>query len=148
MARRTKLTKETQARICDLIESGNTVAVAAQAAGITEQTFYNWKRRGEAAEERQRVGEKLTATERSYLSFFEAIKRAEAVSHAAAVAQIRKAGDKQWQALAWWLERKFPEQWGRRDTTKIEATVRQKEVKPEELSDEELALLLQGGGEE
>lgn len=148
MARKTKLNKETQARICELIKAGNYFAVAAQAAGITEQTFYNWKRRGEAAEERQRLGEKLTAQERQFLSFLEAIKEAENIAHASAVAQIRQAGLKQWQANAFLLERRYPDLWGRRDTTKVEATVSQKQVKPEELTDEELALLLQGGGDE
>ncbi len=47
-----------------------------------------------------------------YLAFSNAVKKAEADAIARAVATIIIAGRKTWQAHAWWLERKWPEDWG------------------------------------
>lgn len=44
-----------------------------------------------------------------------ALKKAEAEAKALALSKIQEAGFKKnnWQALAWWLERKFPDEFGR-----------------------------------
>jgi len=47
--RRTKLTEETQQSIIKAIKDGSFDYVAAEAAGITYQTFRNWVERGEKA---------------------------------------------------------------------------------------------------
>jgi len=50
-----------------------------------------------------------------YSDFAEAVARARAEAEIAAVARIReRAHDGTWQADAWFLERAFPERWGRR----------------------------------
>src|SRR3972149_1199676 len=86
----------------DLIGIGNYATVAAQAAGISDATYYNWLKRG-------RDGEK------PFLDFLEAIKKAEADRETYRVSHIISASAEHWQAAACWLERKFPERWGRRD---------------------------------
>lgn len=45
----------------------------------------------------------------------EALKKAESEAKAAALSKIQEAGMKKgnWQALAWWLERKFPREFAR-----------------------------------
>ena len=50
--RRTILTQELQDRICQLIRAGTYDYVAAEAAGISRQTFFDWLRRGEGRSER------------------------------------------------------------------------------------------------
>lgn len=50
-----------------------------------------------------------------YFEFFEAVKTAEAQAVARSVATIQAASRKSWQAAAWWLERKHPDEWGRKE---------------------------------
>ena len=45
--------------------------------------------------------------------FSVAIKKAEAECKAARIATILKASEKSWQAAAWWLERRCPDEYGR-----------------------------------
>jgi hypothetical protein len=97
-----KLTPETQDKICNALRAGNHAKVAAEFGGVSETTFFRWMQEGEAA------------TSGAKREFWEAIKKAEADAEVQRVARIAKAGqDGVWQADAWWLERKFPERWGR-----------------------------------
>ena len=50
-----------------------------------------------------------------YFEFFEAIKKAEAQAEARNVAVIQTAARDSWQAAAWWLERKYPQEWGKKE---------------------------------
>lgn len=54
-----------------------------------------------------------------YFEFFEAIKKAEAIAEARNVTIIQSAAKDSWQAAAWWLERKHPDEWGRKEQHKI-----------------------------
>jgi len=101
--RKPKLTKELQDRICQLISAGNYIKTACEASGISEQTFLNWKNWGE------KKGHGL------YFEFFESVKRAEAIAIAKNVTVIQIASQNSWQAAAWWLERKYPKDWGRKE---------------------------------
>mgnify|MGYP001569389214 CR=1 FL=1 len=47
--------------------------------------------------------------------FAEQVKQAEATRAVASVSEIILHGKKDWRALAWFLERKFPDDWGRSD---------------------------------
>jgi hypothetical protein len=89
-------------------------------AGIHEATFYNWIKWGEA----QARGR--------YFEFFEAVKKAEAEGQAALVATINVASKDSWQAAAWILERKYPEEWGRKDALALSGNLRHEgEIKHE-----------------
>jgi transposase len=100
--RKTKLTPKAQELICSLIASGNYASVAASAAGISEQTFYSWMERGRNKEKK-------------FLEFLEAIKKAESDAETYRVGRIVAASAEHWTAAAWWLERKFPDRWGRKE---------------------------------
>lgn len=116
---KSKLTKETQANICKLIRAGVPYKHAAKAAGISEATFYAWMKMGR---EKSRG---------KYPEFLESVKKAEAESVAEAVARIRKSAEKSWQAAAWWLERRHPEDFAKREYTesKVEAKVEENTTK-------------------
>lgn len=92
-----------QERICQLISAGNYIKTACQAVGISEQTYINWMEWGE----KSRKG--------LYFVFFEAVKKAEAQAIARNVAVIQAATKDNWQAAAWWLERKHPQDWGKKE---------------------------------
>jgi transposase len=100
-----KLTPEVQERIIQAIRGGNYIEVAARYAGIDPVTFYNWMKWGEEK------GEGV------YFNFFNAVKNAEALSEAEAVAQVRLASrnEKNWAAGMTWLERRFQQRWSRTD---------------------------------
>ncbi len=100
---KTKLNPQTQDRIVQAIRSGNYANVAARYAGIDEKTYYNWLQRGE------REGSGI------YFQFLQSVKKAESDAEVQAVAEIRLAARENWQAGMTWLERRFPDRWGRRE---------------------------------
>lgn len=102
MGRKSKLTEELIETASKLISAGNYQKHVAQYLNLSEETWYRWLREGE----RGKSGLKR--------QFYESIKKAEAEAIARNVALIQKAAQEgNWQAAAWWLERKFPEEWGR-----------------------------------
>ena len=106
--RPTKLTPQVQARIVQAIVGGNDITVAAAYAGIHKAQFYRWLEKGE--QQQQGI----------YRAFRDAIQKAQADAEARNVALIAKAAqDGTWTAAAWWLERKYPERWGRKDRHEV-----------------------------
>jgi transposase len=99
--RKSKLTPETQERIVQAIRVGATYELAAQFGGIAYNTFNEWMKAGAAAEK----GVKH--------EFYEAIKAAEGEAAIKWLALIDKAAVDTWQAAAWKLERRYPENYGR-----------------------------------
>jgi len=111
MGRKTKLTPELIEQASKLVAAGNYLKHVAQYLGIPERTFYRWLAEGEKAK-------KGLAWQ-----FYQAIKKAEAEAVARNIALIQKAATEgNWQAAAWWLERKYPEEWGRKDRMNMQAS--------------------------
>ena len=94
MARKSKYTPETVAKIVEAIKMGATYELAAGYAGIHYDTFNEWmKHKAE---------------------FSEQIKSAEGVGAMIWLAKIeRAASDGNWQAAAWKLERRYPHMYGK-----------------------------------
>lgn len=90
-----KRTPEIESRICELIATGCSYAEAAAAVGIHRDTFRVWRK--------------------SDSVFSAQIKRAEAEAVAKMVGTITKAAEKSWQAAAWWLERRHPNRYAKRE---------------------------------
>jgi transposase len=92
--RPTKYTPETVKKIVDAIRVGATFRLACDYAGITEETFSQWRKK--------------------YSEFSDAIKEAEGAGAVGWLAKIEKAAnDGSWQAAAWKLERRYPKEYGR-----------------------------------
>ena len=87
----------------EAIRAGNYLDTACHLVGLAPVTVYEWKRRGETGE-------------RPFAQFAHALKAASAQAEAAAVANVRKAGQlpQFWAAEMTYLERRHPEKWGRR----------------------------------
>lgn len=109
--RKTKLTPETQQRICKALRAGTYRKTAAATAGIGEKTFYTWLARGE------------TENAGAYHYFVEAVQLAEAEGEAHLLATIHAASKLDWRAASWILERKYPDRWGRRDALAMTGTM-------------------------
>ena len=130
MPRKMKLTRELISEAEKWIKAGNFTTVVCQYLGIHQSTWYRWMAEGEKAKK----GIKK--------EFYDRIKKAESHSEMRNVQLIQQAGNETWQAAAWYLERKFPDRWGKRE--KVDANlshsgeVTNKSVDLSELTTEEL----------
>lgn len=94
MARKTKYTPEVVKKLTDAIKLGATYELASGYAGVSPATLYEWlKKKPE---------------------FLEAVKDAEGAGAVGWLARIEQAAkDGTWQAAAWKLERRYPQEYGR-----------------------------------
>lgn len=137
MARQSKLTPETQKKIVDAISEGNYLVTAAAIGGVTYTTLNNWMKKGESA------------SSGAYVEFLEAVKKAEAEAEALRVSRISKAGKEgNWQADAWYLERRYPDRWGKRvqEVTGKDGGPLEYVQRVQELTDSELERIILGRG--
>ncbi len=106
-----KINKDIIDQICLFIENGNSNKDAVVLAGVPESTFYNWKSRAVQLKD----AERLTWVRYEIYSYLlECIKKAEAKFRAYHISNINSAAKKEWQASAWMLERRYPNEFGRR----------------------------------
>jgi hypothetical protein len=108
MARPSKLTPDIQKRIGDNIALGLTYALAASAAGITYKTFNDWMNKGK------------TEKSRNYYQFYKYIHKCNADGALKLLERLNesaKAGN--CQICMWILERRFSEDFGRREYRKM-----------------------------
>jgi hypothetical protein len=93
MARPTKYTPETVQKLTQAIELGATYELACNYAGIEYSTFSKWK---------------LNKPE-----LVDAVRLAEGKAAVKWLAKIEAAAADHWQAAAWKLERRYPQDYGR-----------------------------------
>jgi hypothetical protein len=98
------LTADAQKRICEFIMAGNYFEVACRLAGIDPSQAKVWAYAG--AKDRNK-GIKTKAAQ-----FNQALEEAQAKAEARFVLNIAKAGEKDWSAAKFMLQRKFPKRWG------------------------------------
>lgn len=140
MTRTTDLIPSVQERICNALRSGNTARTAATLGLVSEKTYYEWLRRGEAGEE-------------PFCSFRQAVEEAQEEAQRAALAAIQKAANgwmeetveefktekgsftktkrvlrRDWKAASWFLERRNPAEWGSRQKVEHSGSVGLAEV--------------------
>jgi len=89
-----KATEKTLRIIFGAIRDGLTQRDAATLAGISEDTLSLWKRDSE---------------------FSEQIRQKEIECKRRHIRNIQNAGERSWQASAWWLERKYRTEFGKED---------------------------------
>jgi transposase len=103
MTRPTKLTPEIQQRIGDNIALGLTYRLAAESAGVTYKTLNEWNQKGQ------------TENSGKYYQFYQHIKKRNADAAKALLERLNdsvKAGN--CSVCMWILERRFPDEFGRR----------------------------------
>ena len=100
-------------RIVEKVLEGNYPEVAAQLAGVPRRTFQRWLHDG-----RQELEEGREHGSVARLAL--AVEKARAECVARKVKRVQDAGEKSWQADAWWLERNFPEMYGRNQRIQVE----------------------------
>lgn len=103
MARPSILNDKLIADFCLNLRITGSVETAIAKSGIGRASYYRWKRKiqqGGGTELEQR--------------FVQAVDQAEGEVKLAREHQLSKHFDKKWRAIAWWLERKYPDEYGRR----------------------------------
>ena len=100
----TKTKTAIKEEILENLRTGMTIKAAALLASISEKTFYNWR----------------DADEVFFKQCEEAVRFAEAVL----LERVKQlAMDKMdWRAFAWILEKRFPDDYGKRQELKVEST--------------------------
>lgn len=102
MARPTALTPAVQHRLVMALSLSATYKLAAAYAGISVDALSNWLKRAATGEE-------------PYAALAAAIAEAEGIAAVGLLAKIEQAAnDGTWQAAAWKLERRWPQEFGRR----------------------------------
>lgn len=102
---KTKLNEKVIQEAKKYIEAGNYAVVVCKYLGISEVTWYNWMNKGEK--------DFSDGKNNIYVKFFKSIKRAEAVAEMRSVTIIQSSMRENWQAAAWYLERKFKDRWSK-----------------------------------
>lgn len=110
-----KYNKARHDTIVEAIRKGNSKANSFRLAGISVDTGTEWLKYGrERAEEYP-----------YYAQLYEDVEQALAEYESSRVSLVTTAADTgTWQAAAWWLERRNPDEWGRHDRVKHEVNNR------------------------
>ena len=99
------------------IELGMSNIKACELAGISEETFYYWMRK---AEEDSKSSNPTTLKKSPYLKFLKELKIARARFQHKHISRITNASDNgSWQASAWLLERRCPDEFALRNDINI-----------------------------
>ena len=108
--RRPKLTKELVKKAIELKSDGMSDKDICIACGVSQSAFYRWQENGGKSDLQREL--------------VEGLKKAESNYKGALLRSIKEQGKKDWRALCWLLERKYPEEYSRVD--RVTANVHQK----------------------
>lgn len=139
--RATLLTDDLTDRIAQVVGAGNYLKVAAQFAGVSQASLHAWLARGRRAAALVDAdgADALPAGERLYLTFLEAVTRAETEAEVAAVTHWRRAFGTDWRAARDFLVRSKPDRWAA--TTRIAISSEEAEARIERATLEALTSL-------
>lgn len=101
--RPSKLTKDVERKIIEILKLGGYAETAAQAAGVSARTYREWMQRGDPDGAR-----KIDAPYRRFRELVEQTV-AELLTHN--IAFIRNAASTDWKAAAWLAEREHPDKY-------------------------------------
>ena len=109
--RRPKLTKELVKKAVALKSDGMSDKDICIACDVSQSAFYRWQENGGKSDLQREL--------------VEGLKKAESNYKGALLRSIKEQGEKDWRALCWLLERKYPEEYSRVD--RVTANVHQKQ---------------------
>lgn len=113
--RQNKYNKERHEIIVEALRKGNSKRNAFRLAGISPDTGHEWVK----------FGRDFPDKYPEYVQLGEDIEQALAEYESSRVSLVTTAADTgSWQAAAWWLERRNPDEWGRHDRVKHEVNNR------------------------
>jgi hypothetical protein len=104
------MTPEAVDRICQALSEGNYRNVAAEWAGVSPRVMREWMAKGRA----EKKG--------PHRDFRRRVLEAEKQAEIRCVGLIMKAAAEDAKHAQWWLERKFPSRWARKDRPEMKLT--------------------------
>ena len=127
-------------RLMNAIGNGYNYDVCCNYAGVSKSAFYGWKKKAkEEFDKRESNIEKdekdRVPFDENYATFHDRLIKNEAVAEIALNKQIKDAGENDWRASAWILERRFRNSGNYDSAQRIKI---EKEESFEDLSDEDL----------
>lgn len=133
-----KLTEEVKERLCEAFSKGATTVLACCYAGVAPSSFYTWIKLAENQLENHEDGQ----PEDEYLEFYKRLKKTEATAALDLLDCIEAAAKRgQWQAAAWKLERRYPDDYGRSAKEKSSDIAKSDDATDEERADRVASLL-------
>lgn len=112
MAPPSRLTPSIEAKILSVLQTGVSIKTAAAHVGLAERTVQRWVARGRDA----KTGK--------YRDFALAVDKAREDAQILCAAVWRQAVQKgDWRAARAFLERRYPDEWGKRETVEVRADV-------------------------
>jgi transposase len=148
--RPTTLTDVVAEKIIAYVEAGNYVLTAAAACGISRRSFYDWMKRGRAELDALEGGAEPEPNEELFADFAARVEIATAAAEIAALKDVRSATER-WQAAMTYLERRFPDRWGRRQAIEHSGpqggAIALRALRPEEIAsanEETLKMIAEG----
>lgn len=118
VGRKLKLTPQCRNKIIKLVEEGNYAKTVCQAVGICEKTFYDYIKRGKAAEAKGDTSD-------PFLKFLKSIRVARAKAELKHVENVQVHSVDDPSLSKWWLERTNAPDWGKKDFLKSDVTIKQ-----------------------
>lgn len=121
MGRPSKIDPAVTTRIAQMVAAGNTIETACAFVDISRTTMRAWLKRGRK-QRRGQYRDFLTAMERAmaqaellHVTNITSIARGTKAQYDAEGREVQPARAGQWTASAWFLERRNPKRWGRKD---------------------------------
>lgn len=101
-------------KFCELISNGHSIEIACNQVGISRQTYYNWQKRATCGAD---VPGFVNEKHKLYSKFQVNVEKAASDFVVSNVSELRKIGieTKNWQCIAWLLERRRPDLFSKRD---------------------------------
>lgn len=103
----TKCTPERAERLIELVRQGSFREAACAAVGVTPKSLRTWLQLADQGDER-------------YVEFARKLREAEAHVENDCVFTIKSLGSDDWRALAWYLEKRFPNRFGDMRVAKVQ----------------------------
>jgi transposase len=106
-----ELTPAIIAEVAKLLPRALYLETVSAQLGIHRDTFNEWARLGAREHRRRELGKEHDPKRDLHCEFSVTIKKALGRAESDYLAEIQAAGTEVWQAVAWILERRFPERW-------------------------------------
>lgn len=113
-----RLTPEVHEKVREALDAGAYQRDAATFAGISVRTFYAWLSRGREAAEAIERGDPVESVDRDLAAFLHMVEGSRVRVAVDLLRVVQDAARRDWRAAAWFLERSYPEQWGKREPGK------------------------------
>lgn len=118
---RPKLSQRRIKCLTDVIKAGHSDRQACRECDVGKTAFYRWLNEAQIELDRiEKEGGQVRTERELHVTLLKAYEKATAEAMAGPVALIQKHSLKDWRAASWFLEKRFPQEWG--EVRRVELT--------------------------